>query len=1550
MNDDEPEAKRVKIDKKGKRGQSPMNTRRLHSVFASNQAIHNLTNSILESKQSSMERGDSLMKNVDNGNNSDGNIQVTTSQATNTTIACPHPRHLCPLHSFRDSGKHHIYCENCHCYVCNLKASECTNWNEDHCHAHDGDEKWKKRSHNSNEVVVFDITSDNENVEEDEEIKIADSTQKNDTICSIVQSNVSLQKNEMLQNQNSSNSDLIERSQPSKDQNYHPENSRINLYQDDSEEENGESEKKPFRPDKARITEVLAHNLSSLDLQSNTLDNDPHSMRMVGDISQLNLHKSFFVEGVRIGWPFPKIMPPQRQMAFHLVKAFKTSSHVVLESPTGTGKSAAILCAALAWQRFNYMTNGVMTKIIYCSRTHSQVAQMVSSLRKTSYRPRMSILGSRDRMCIHEDLQTKYDENGNKKKINFTSECQMRVKNTESFRKRHIFSETSHYDDDQPPESWPGDFDDYGVEEDENIVNVEEPEEDSQPRKNEKTCPHYRQLTARRTAENVHSTFIPNKKQISCCNLGGEKTKFGIHDIEDLVAFGKQPEVDRGIAIYRDEKAETTSFGFSLEQKKLADSQRSEISINKIAENGAADREKSLRKGDMLISCNKKEVNRRILRDVTNEIRNSQDPLLLDVYRGKSTFEKDEYSPNASCPYYLSRALAAKADLVFAPYNYVLDPRIRDAIDIDLSDAIVILDEAHNVEDTLRQLGSGTFGEIDLCKIVAMLSSYASMMKCEENAINHNTWSNSNTDDEGTVYIPDVAHDLLVLMERIVIFLEESREEFERKPGPNGRVQAIAEYERFKTPDTKQFDVFFFGPTGSGVYRQPIGCKMFFDKIGFTETDAETIMKNSALFEQYMTSRSKDTSTRRLLVDKLVSFVSGFVSAYKYPEHYYIASTVSPNGNFDYAAGLGEKIEFTRRGGRFKKKPQAKPLYPPTSGSLIPCEHAVCRVKNNGKTYHGKCCDGSIPKWEGHFVLNLLCPSILMEKLASMSRSVVLASGTLAPITSLCAELNLLSKSSYRQSDQSDENTNRLQMAPRPLEANHVIDLRKQLLVCAVGHLMDGSPLTVKMSNYSRPDFLEKLGDAIATIVEGIPHGGVLVFFPSFSLLRKCANQWQENTIWDRLIRSKGNVVVEPSSSQSEFEEARDMFNHTITQNGKCILLAVFRGKMSEGISFNDEYARCVICVGIPLPSFYDKAIAAKIKYNNEQRLLRGRNLLPGNQWYQQQAYRAIAQAIGRCIRHAADYGTIILLDNRHCENQGSRINSSGLCEAHEKLPKWMRHSVRTLRIGMRSSTGRNEILGGWEGLSKEMKRFFCEAKVHVASVLRQQKEDLKRVQQRDENSKELTFNRKTGKWSRSVIDAKQKLSSNFHASMTDSKVNGIKKISENVNKNSIPLTQVQNKIVPMQLELFLNDNASTNVNATPKRGLNEEEKLISNSLNSSPANTSISCGVGSSLLVGTENLTNFNPTNKDIISSTSSASSRIVSPVELKMSPAKRSQSFRNTEDHHLCTICIEREKNILLLPCKHLCLCRKCFKDNNLYECPMCRTPIESHLDVFL
>lgn len=52
-----------------------------------------------------------------------------------------------------------------------------------------------------------------------------------------------------------------------------------------------------------------------------------------------------------------------------------------------------------------------------------------------------------------------------------------------------------------------------------------------------------------------------------------------------------------------------------------------------------------------------------------------------------------------------------------------------------------------------------------------------------------------------------------------------------------------------------------------------------------------------------------------------------------------------------------------------------------------------------------------------------------------------------------------------------------------------------------------------------------------------------------------------------------------------------------------------------------------------------------KKKYNNTYTASRG--LLNGDKWYEIQAYRALNQALGRCLRHKNDWGALILIDSR---------------------------------------------------------------------------------------------------------------------------------------------------------------------------------------------------------------------------------------------------------------------------------------------------------------
>lgn len=60
--------------------------------------------------------------------------------------------------------------------------------------------------------------------------------------------------------------------------------------------------------------------------------------------------------------------------------------------------------------------------------------------------------------------------------------------------------------------------------------------------------------------------------------------------------------------------------------------------------------------------------------------------------------------------------------------------------------------------------------------------------------------------------------------------------------------------------------------------------------------------------------------------------------------------------------------------------------------------------------------------------------------------------------------------------------------------------------------------------------------------------------------------------------------------------------------------------------------------------------------------------------------------------------------------------------------------------------------------------------------------------------------------------------------------------------------------------------------------------------------------------------------------------------------------------KDKRACVVCQDRQKNVLILPCRHLCLCLQCanqiarahFIDNRV--CPLCRTRIKTIMDIYV
>lgn len=52
-----------------------------------------------------------------------------------------------------------------------------------------------------------------------------------------------------------------------------------------------------------------------------------------------------------------------------------------------------------------------------------------------------------------------------------------------------------------------------------------------------------------------------------------------------------------------------------------------------------------------------------------------------------------------------------EAKIIFCPYNYLIEPSIRQSMQITVNGNAIVLDEAHNIEDAAREAASGTFSQ-----------------------------------------------------------------------------------------------------------------------------------------------------------------------------------------------------------------------------------------------------------------------------------------------------------------------------------------------------------------------------------------------------------------------------------------------------------------------------------------------------------------------------------------------------------------------------------------------------------------------------------------------------------------------------------------------------------------------------------------------------------------------------------------------------------------------------------------------------------------------
>ncbi|KAL9232065.1 hypothetical protein vseg_007211 [Gypsophila vaccaria] len=686
------------------------------------------------------------------------------------------------------------------------------------------------------------------------------------------------------------------------------------------------------------------------------------------------------INGISVDFPYDAY-DSQIEYMSKVIQSLQGKSNALLESPTGTGKTLCLLCATLAYRaslgpfstggsgakresevrasQSQSQSGSLLPRIVYTSRTHSQLRQVVKELRKTNYRPKMMVIGSREQLCIHEKVKVLRGRAQ-------TNACQY-------LRKRS----TKH------------------------------------------SCGHYK-LTADYVKSNPY--------------IGDEPV-----DIEDLVNIGR--------------------------------------------------------------SC-------------------------------------------GPCPYYLSRELLKGVDILFAPYNYLIDRSFKDRIGIEWNSSILIFDEAHNLEGICADAASF---DMPAALLTACISEAKNCidLSIKRRDIDKSADQSCNPDN-------------FAILRALLLKLEKK----------------IAE-----VPIVSKE----FGFTRPGPY--------IYELLADLNVTSETANKLIGTIEEAVLLLEEDANG---------------------------SNSKESNGTSCRLETLGDILNLIFRDGG-------------TSHAKYYRVHIQERVANDYDIFNGKASKSRTLSW---WCFN---PGICMEDFSKRGvGSVILTSGTLSPMDSFAYELKL--------------------EFPIRLENPHVIS-SDQIWAGVVSQGPSGFSFNSSYRNRDVLEYKQDLGNAIVNWARIVPDG-LLVFFPSYYVMEQNISCWKDMShrsaasqlsIWERICKFK-QPVIEPRQS-SLFSSSIEDFNSKLNDpsTSGAVFFAVCRGKVSEGLDFADQYGRAVVITGLPFASSTDPKVRLKREFLDEsaRNKIASHKPLTGEEWYDQQASRAVNQAVGRVIRHRHDYGAIILCDER---------------------------------------------------------------------------------------------------------------------------------------------------------------------------------------------------------------------------------------------------------------------------------------------------------------
>ena len=546
------------------------------------------------------------------------------------------------------------------------------------------------------------------------------------------------------------------------------------------------------------------------------------------------------------------------------------------------------------------------------------------------------------------------------------------------------------------------------------------------------------------------------------------------------------------------------------------------------------------------------------------------------------------------CPFYVERMKVkmSNCDLVFMPYNYIFLKEIRESMDIDLKKSILVIDEAHNVVNNCEEAQSLEITIKDFEEMIIDLNEVYKEIKKNKKYTDSNIIieeNEQNLDDNNYNY--ENKNGLIYTL-RFEFLMEE--------------IKLIKNIIESVTSNKEKFEEQKFSKDNNNYIQ--INPEIFLSIFLKTEDEIKELKqkekKNQLTLESCFNQvKNKDNDTNKEFVE-----ISQYLTEQNIIKHILFIKRIIKAIMNDYSRRTKLSILL----------------------NLFEKINEILEDKNITKSYVYCLSDDKVQT--NHHItkkiikLNIFCfnPGLGFKDIINFKPySIIMTSGTLAPFDVLENELKV--------------------KFDVTLENEHIIPESQYKFVIIKGYEIYDKlfPFNFEYTNRNDNKTIASLGMTILHLCKAVKNGGILVYFTSFSYLNQCYRIWGDCNIISQISQIK-TIYFDDKKNKTLIKDFKN------NKNKNSILLSVFRGTSSEGIDFRDEFARMVICVGVPYASIVEEKVQLKKKYLdeiNKSNIIEG---LTGRKWYLNDAISNVNQSLGRVLRHINDYGILVCIDERY--------------------------------------------------------------------------------------------------------------------------------------------------------------------------------------------------------------------------------------------------------------------------------------------------------------